>query len=461
LPLAQLASTIAEAATYDPKNDPRVIEARANKLKINQAADAATAARQERDMFNDPTIPLGDIASHALAYGHAKPEDAGKLALLAAAARGVAPGKSMDDALSGMGLYELASGTPGGSTFNASTYTSRMKPTEVLESGKPVLRAAQDSYGSTPVLSDANQKGLMLGNLAADAAHPMSRAEQLAAVGAQPNHPDVYSYLGPNGEKGTTTDPAAYSKPGWMLYKATVQSADPNGLTTGVKTDVQKAQLGLQNFRDLVGMARSVATKDPTLFGVTGEARRFGQEVAQQLGNVKLMSSGEKAGSLDNAYQDAMAQMAANGITIPGMEKYDPNLSDIAKLSVLLRYAGAAALAGQQGRSVSNEDVKTFANVVGDPRSFLSSQQQYLSGLDLMDRIANNMAGRNAGALGDVAAGAATPPGAGAPAAPAAAPAPAPAAPPPAGGPQKGAIEDGYEFLGGDPANQANWRKVN
>lgn len=27
-------------------------------------------------------------------------------------------------------------------------------------------------------------------------------------------------------------------------------------------------------------------------------------------------------------------------------------------------------------------------------------------------------------------------------------------------GPQKGAIEDGHEFLGGDPSNPANWRKV-
>lgn len=440
LPLANLASTIAEVATYDPATDPRVIGARADKLKIDQARDASVAAGQERQMFNDPTIPLGDIASHALAYGHAKPEDAGKLALLAAAARGPAEGQNMDDALSSMGLYELAAGTPGGSTFNASTYGNRMKPTNVMENGAPKIVAAQDSYGSTPVLSEADRKGIMLGDLAAS----LTPIEQKQVVGANPPQRTPYNYIGPDGQ-GSTTDPSSVAGPGVTIYSGGVQAATPDGLTNGNKTNVQAAQLALKNFQDLVGMARGIAAKDPTLFGVTGEARRGVQEINQQLGNLRLMT-GSKASDLDGIYQDTLAKMAANGIQVPGAA-YDPNLSDIRKLSVLMRYAGAAALAGQQGRSVSNEDVKTFAGVVGDPGSWLSSQQSYLSGLDLMDKIAGQMSERNAAALGK--AGAAAP--AAAPAAPAAAP---------AGGPAVGTVEDGYRFNGGDPADKANWVKV-
>lgn len=412
LPLAQLASGILDAATYKPENDPRLLAAQADRLKIMNDRDKNIAMGQERSMLSDQTIPLGDIAAHAMGYGHMSPEDAAKVALVAQAARGAPEGVNMDDFLTASAPWELAAGRSGSATFPANTYATRKKPTEVrTDAGGVELVPAEDTTGRVPVLEESKVKGNMLGDLAAS----LTPEQQRQVVGANPTQRTPYNYIRSDGTQGSTLDPGSVAGPGTSIYTGQVQGTTPGSLTTPVKTDVQKADLAQKGFGDLLSMTREVAKKSPTLFGVTGNVRRIGQEVVQQLQNSKLMGAND---NVDTAFSQVLDKAKQNGIVIPGLDHYDPALSDIVKLSTILTYNAAEVFANQQGRSVSDKDVTKFQKLVGNPESFLSSQQQFLSGLDLMENVLNLKQARTDAVLGRT-------PAAPAPSAPAASPAPA------------------------------------
>lgn len=418
LPLAQMVSGIIEGANYDPSAD----LSRQNALKVaddlKRRGDRDTVLRQQTQVFNDPTVSLGDIASSVLAYGGGDPEEAAKVALLANASRGPGEGANMDDHLASLAPMEIAAGRSSNSTFPASTYGTRHKQEKVMVGGVPRLMDAQDITDEAPVLNMGEQQGMMLGDLAAS----MSRPEKLAAVNAEPMQQTPYTVRDLGTGAVSVTNSTGAMGPNRAIVNATGTSRDL-GLPTAVRGDLIKSNLALDNFRNLIGMARGIATQDPTLFGATGEVRRFGQGVSEQIKNIGMMVGSNKS-DLDGVFQDVLADAASKGIAIPGIGGYDPNLNDIVKLSVLLRYAGASALAGQENRSVSDTDIKQFAAITGDPSSVLSSQQGYLSGLDLMENIANRMGNTNAatmapgGGLGATAASAASPGATPSPAAP-------------------------------------------
>jgi hypothetical protein len=72
---------------------------------------------------------------------------------------------------------------------------------------------------------------------------------------------------------------------------------------------------------------------------------------------------------------------------------FDPNLPALQTLSDLLVYSAASALAGQESRSVSDFDVKKVQGMVGDPRSFLMSQQKFLAKLETLGDIVAGIEG--------------------------------------------------------------------
>lgn len=415
--LGQLVGGIIESSMYDRNTDPNVQAARLSKLKADQMQDSSTVMRQILPQVNDPTVPLGDIAANAMGYGHMPAEDVGKLMLTVNAMRGP-QGRDMDTSLSDAALMELAAGHSGGATFPASTYKERKAPTAIIASnGQPQLVPAEDSYYEKPVLDKSKVEGTMLGDIAAS----LTPEQQRQAVGANPPQRTPYNYIRTDDkgniiEQGSSTSPP--TGPNVSVYTGQVQPGTVGGLTKPVQGGLQQQNIAMENLRKVVGLARGIAQKDPTLFGVTGEARRLGQEAVQQIQNLGLMVGNEQATDLDSAYRNAVTQMERQGIKIPGINGYDPNLSDIRKISTLLSYLGPAALASQSGRDVSDRDVSRWNQFVGDPGSLLSSQQQYLSGLDLMDKVTGLIGDTNAAALGP----AGTHP---------AAPAPAPAAPKP------------------------------
>jgi hypothetical protein len=402
-PLAELASGLIGAAAYDPATDLN----RQNALKVGaelqRQKDMDLVRSQQAAVMNDPTVSLADIASSLVGYGRMPAEDAAKDIQLARAARGLGPDQTMDDALTEGALWEVAAGKTSGSTFPSTTFKERMAPTEVIENGAPVLRPAQDSYGAAPVLSKDKVTGTMLSALAAD--NLLSTEDRKQSVGARVPQETPYNYLRTDPVTGQVVESGSSTRPpsgaGVTVYTGQVQPDNVGGLTTGVKSDVQKSNLSLQNFRNLIGVARTLSA-DPTVFGAAGNVRRFAQDAQQQIQNIGLLV-GSKSTDLDGIYRDAIADAAAKGVDVSLLGGYDPNLSDIVKVSTLLRYAGASALAGQAGRSVSDADVRQFKGVAGDPTEWTSTQQKYVGGLDLMDSIATSMEGTNASALGGAA----------------------------------------------------------
>lgn len=411
LPLAQLAASIADAVTYKPENDPRLAEMRKTNQEIGNTRDRNVALGQERSMFDDPTIPLGDIASHAIGYGHMKPEEAGQLALLANAARGPKDGQSMDSALSDAGLYELAAGKPGGSTFNASTYGNRMKPINIMKDGAPTVVASQDSYGQTPVLSDADQKGVMLGDLAASLTDP----EKKQVVGANPPQRTPYNYTGPNGQ-GSTIDPGSVAGPGVTIYGGNVNASTPGDLTKSVETGLQNRSVEEQRFGQMLDYAEGIGAKSgDSDFGLVGNAKRFAQDSLQQGKGVQQFL-GAKPEEIDHRYSEAMQAAQAHGVD-PKQFTFDPNLDKLGKIGTVLIFNAASIYANQNGRSVSDKDVALMKKFVGDPTQLMSSKAQYLNGLSTMRDLLGMSKQTTDGRLGAPQPGG-TPAPAAAPAAP-------------------------------------------
>ncbi|OFX03280.1 MAG: hypothetical protein A3E78_12135 [Alphaproteobacteria bacterium RIFCSPHIGHO2_12_FULL_63_12] len=203
--------------------------------------------------------------------------------------------------------------------------------------------------------------------------------------------------------------PQTVGKPGVPSQAAKAKDV----LRPQVEAKLQSVDIAMENFQKLTKTTYDIGAADPTLFGLAGNVRRLSQNVTEQLRNAGLVASGD----LNGALAETADRIGA---------VFDPNLSDIEKLSTLLAFSAAEALAGQEGRSVSDNDIKLFRGVVGDPTSFFSSQPQFLAGLRRMDQIATDRANVARGRLGKppIQSVLGTPG-----AAPAGAPAPAGAAP--------------------------------
>jgi hypothetical protein len=175
-----------------------------------------------------------------------------------------------------------------------------------------------------------------------------------------------------------------------------------------VNTPLPKTQLGgqidqniaLRNFQSTIGLMRE-ASKDPTIFGTVGNARRMVQDVGGQASALSKLFGG----NFEQTYAGAAADMRAQGFD---PSYFDPNLTLLEKAANLAAYQAASALAGQEGRNVSDKDVKLFRNMVGNPTEWLSTQQSFVAGLDQLDQIVSRMlvsTNRNINVGADTSAG--------------------------------------------------------
>lgn len=254
------------------------------------------------------------------------------------------------------------------------------------------------------ILSDSEQKARAAARIG------MSREEQLAYVGAEPKNPpqaDSYvtadgrvhrSYDGVNDVNGVPLPPDA------LKTSVTAASRDDTGLTKPVQTGVQNQMIGLDNLESMLGEARSVAAADPTLFGVVGAARTAGQNLMQQWQQFSQVAP-QEAGRLEQQNQSMIDSIMAaedpDGLVAQFLSsEYDPNLSALDLYGRLLPYAAAAALAQQEGRGLSNQDVTTFKGIVGDPTALFSTQAGFLTRLDLLDKMVKTRKARAAETLG-------------------------------------------------------------
>lgn len=151
----------------------------------------------------------------------------------------------------------------------------------------------------------------------------------------------------------------------------------------------------LRNFNVVMDATRQVAAADPTLFGAAGLARRGVAAVRDTARSFDAMFGGQ-----EGAFEQQIDAALADPTVDPGLRQklaaaFDPNLSNIDRLSTLLAYQAASAVAGQTGRGLSDRDLQMFVNIIGDPTSLFSSQDKFMAGLDTLEHLTRSLLDSN------------------------------------------------------------------
>lgn len=168
-----------------------------------------------------------------------------------------------------------------------------------------------------------------------------------------------------------------------------IDGGAPPEMTNSVKSDMQNSQISLEGFKSTIDAMRSLAQENSKIFGPIGLARGatqdigiFTQGAAEVLGYDGPMNIVSDLNTRLNSElgKDLSPEVKQSLMT------YDPSLHEIDVLTSLAVFEAASALAQQEGRSISDQDVKYFQGVVGKPKSLFMNQQKFMTGLDALDR---------------------------------------------------------------------------
>lgn len=184
--------------------------------------------------------------------------------------------------------------------------------------------------------------------------------------------------LGAEPKKGTAFSVAP---DGTVTYESGGSAA--TGLAKSNVATQQKNLEANQQLLRMVDQLESLVDSDPTIVGPIGNIQRGAQTAFDTADNLTKMF-----GSVEgyNAELEQARQLAArNNLSLD----FNPNLPNVIKLNNLLLYKAAEALAGQSGRSVTDNDIKKIRAVTGDPGSWIEGPRAYKSGLSLLRNIAN------------------------------------------------------------------------
>ena len=271
------------------------------------------------------------------------------------------------------------------------------KPMDVLgPDGTPTFGPQGSLVGSgmQPILSDADRKGTLAGaNFGNMGALPAAEQNYLGANGGTKT---PRNYITPDGQSFITYDGVTAAQTGQPLppggaIGSLEGGAGDVGLTNSTQSGVQQNILSNNKFTNLLALTREAAQQDPTNFGVPGFVKGMAQDLTQI---AQGMAQGFGYRDAEEYINTARNDAAAAGID-PGLLSgiFDPGLSEVQTLGDLMVYSAAEALAGQSGRSVSDKDVQFFKGIVGDPQSWLMSQEKFLAKLAQLERIVQSNQG--------------------------------------------------------------------
>ena len=275
--------------------------------------------------------------------------------------------------------------------------TERNKPFAVLDAnGNPQLVPTGDATNGSyqPILTDTNRKGTLLGQ----------NFDNLPAL--NPQQQEVLGARVSGDKAGTTRNYILPENGGVMLtydsrtdvngnplptggYIGTVEgSAQDTGVTKPVRADEERATIANKKFQRLINMGMAL-TNDPTLFGAQGKVRSLAQELDAGVSGVTAALGGD----VEAARNELAQELSATGVDATRVlpELYNPNLPKVQTIWGLLLYQGAAALAGQDGRSVSDADIKTFRSIIGEPQGWFTSAEMMRSKLETALEIVGSM----------------------------------------------------------------------
>ncbi|WP_137389141.1 hypothetical protein [Rhodoligotrophos defluvii] len=348
----------------------------------------------------------------------------------------VGAGKPYGQSPMGFGEYMANQRNMLGMRLAEDRYQFNNTPVEALVGGQPafVPRAGAFAGGVAPILSEAEQRGTLLGQNF-DNLDALSPAQQ-EVLGADVNDPsatyqqyyDLATNVGMPAEQASEFALSQAAKRGkGMSVTApdgtTIEMGGVPGLERPVRSALQKQDISNQKFKGLVEYTKNLLNEGGAQnVGITGRLKGMAQDVGQLADNLA-------AGMGYNGAQEAVGAMArqasAQGVspqTIRNLFTFDPNLPKIQTAYQMLVFSGAEALAGQEGRSVTDRDIQRFQAALGNPGDIFANPASLGAKLDaamdilgLNQRVTDQYLGRG-------------PAGAGAPPPPAAAPAARPRA---------------------------------
>lgn len=255
-------------------------------------------------------------------------------------------------------------------------------PMTIMTDAGPQIVRQRDAFGQKPVLSTDQFKS-------------MQQQQAFPALSSDRQQDFLFGADSP-GEIGNATTakgtlPVFARKDGLFNVQTGERVTEPvtsfgkvvapstEALRPNVRGELQQAQVAQDDFINVLNRAESIATRDPTLFGVVGQLRRAGQAASETMGNVAQIFG---AKDVEGVRSQALAGMKNAGVNEGILQRFglfDPNIPELQAVSSLLVYKAASALAGQSGRAVTDKDIDHVIKMVGDPVSWTSSQQDFLA----------------------------------------------------------------------------------
>lgn len=158
-------------------------------------------------------------------------------------------------------------------------------------------------------------------------------------------------------------------------------------LRPNVEGNLQTQQVASAKLKGLMNYTRNLANEDPMNFGFPGFVKGSVQDVSTLLGGVTTALGYEQP---EQAVNDARQRILASGVD-PALFSglFDPTLPALQTAGDLLVYQAASAMAGQSGRDLSNQDVANMRKLVGSSTDWFTSQDKFLSKLNVLEDILN------------------------------------------------------------------------
>lgn len=281
-----------------------------------------------------------------------------------------------------------------GTDSTASTALTKDENTviEVIRDGKPVSILKKNMLpGEHAIISNTENQALTAQGLG------MSREEQLAYLNAEPRADATPSaakwYHVPDGGTVPSTDGQTNATTGEALPNGSapvsaVGSIDELGLSSTNQSAQEAALISGKQFTGLIQRARDVANAaGPAAFGIIGQARSKGIS-ARQAFETFSQSLGENSpinSEINTTIAELKNRAEAGDPVAKTFFDFDPNLTALEMYARMLPYEAASAIANQTGRGLSDNDVKRFQQIVGDPTSLWGSQKAFITTLNLLE----------------------------------------------------------------------------
>jgi len=277
-------------------------------------------------------------------------------------------------------------------TVGQDRYEFDNKPLPALDAaGLPVFAPQSGVFdGFSPIMSDTEAKGtLARQNFGAMGDLPSAEQEYLGA--ATGGEGALFNYIA-DGKTFLSRDGVTDAQTGLPLppggYKGTVQgTAADVGLTNSVTSGVQSGIISADKFLSTADAMISL-TANGSNFGPVGLMKSMGQEAGQSVSALTSLFGGSTV--VNDEVNAARDELASTGLSQLIPELYDPALPAIDILGGLMVYQGAAALAGQEGRGVSDKDVQFWRQMLGDPKGIFESAQSIKTKMQIAKAVVEN-----------------------------------------------------------------------